>query len=650
LGTDLINQVLLNQYRVDAFIASGGMGTVYRVWDLKRNVPLAMKVIHADLADDPSMAKRFKREANALKKLAHPNIVPFYGLYQTAEFAFLLERYVDGPSLKDILRKSHRKTLPFDETLTYLKALSAALGYAHANGVVHCDVKPGNVMVDQGGNIYLTDFGIARHTESTTTTLVTTGTAAYMAPEQIRGEPVSPATDIYALGIILFEMLTGQRPFKAEGIAAESSGSNTVERIRLAQLLLPSPNPITINPTLNEDLVHVIMKAMEKEADKRYISTYDLFAAACKAMNCQAELLPDRITTSEPPVFQRVTREELDSSHHRHKRRGLISFFLILAGVLAIAVTMRISSRSDIHNLPSTAILTRESNHLSPTATYLLNSLTPQFAQYTNTVPPFTHTPIPTKVIPDPLNLSDPQSVLTWMNYAIENKDLAFFDVFIHTNEIFYVNNIEGGQTVPVSGYMNDLRLRTSSQPICIGTYLDEYYLQIWYSNWAPAWEMTEFCYDGCGPLDPPWNSTTAGFFFENIGGNYQLTKMFLNEPQNYFFQGDLPLIACSDGKSSLITVTPNPNCPGAPPQRLKVGERGKVCTQSDPVKLRTNPGRASSAISSLLTGTLFTVIGGPECGGDNWSWWQIRTDDGRTGWIAEGGDYVDPYFLCNLP
>ncbi len=182
------------------------------------------------------MSKRFKGEANAFKKLTHSNIVPVYGLYQTTDFAFLLERYVDGPSLKDILRKRQGAPLQVDEVSIYLKALCAALGYAHANGMVHCDVKPGTVMIDQGGNVYLTDFGIARHSDSTTTTLATVGTAAYMAPEQIRGEPVSPATDIYALGVMLYEMLTGQRPFKGDEKGTDSSGATANERIRYAHL------------------------------------------------------------------------------------------------------------------------------------------------------------------------------------------------------------------------------------------------------------------------------------------------------------------------------------------------------------------------------------------------------------------------------
>jgi formylglycine-generating enzyme required for sulfatase activity len=270
--SDLINRILSNQFRVDAFIASGGMGAVYRVWDLKRNVPLAMKVLHADLAEDPSMFKRFEREANALKKLAHPNIVPFYGLYQTADFAFLLERYMDGPSLKDILRKQQGAPLP-----------------------VHCDVKPGNVMIDKGGNIYLTDFGIARHSDSTTTTLATIGTAAYMAPEQIRGEPVSPETDIYALGVMLFEMLTGQRPFKGDEKGTESGGSTANERIRYGHLHLSPCDPCLYNPALAPSLSKVILKALEKDPSLRFSSTGDLFATFCSAFGTSPTEVAERI-------------------------------------------------------------------------------------------------------------------------------------------------------------------------------------------------------------------------------------------------------------------------------------------------------------------------------------------------------------------
>ncbi|NIM96069.1 MAG: protein kinase [Anaerolineales bacterium] len=294
-----IGQTLLRQFRVDTFIGSGGMGAVYRVWDLKRNVPLAMKVLHADLAEDPSMFKRFKREARALQRLAHPNIVPFYGLQQTSEFAFLLERFVDGPSLKDILRKRRAKPLPIEEALVYLKALSSALGYAHAHEVVHCDVKPGNVMVDQGGSVYLTDFGVARHAESTTTTLGFAGTAAYMAPEQCRGEAVTAETDVYALGVMLYEMLTGRRPFRGTEGETESDGATAAERIRYAHVHILPVDPREVNPKLPKSLAQVITKALSKKPEQRYRSMREFLDAACTSADLHPEQVADRADVPE---------------------------------------------------------------------------------------------------------------------------------------------------------------------------------------------------------------------------------------------------------------------------------------------------------------------------------------------------------------
>jgi serine/threonine protein kinase len=296
--SNIIGKTLINQFRVDAFIASGGMGAVYRVWDLKRNVPLAMKVLHSELAEDPSMFRRFQREANALKKLAHPNIVPFYGFYQTDQFDFLLERFIDGPSLKDILKQRQGKPLPLNEALVYLKALCAALGYAHASEskVVHCDVKPGNVMVDRGGSVYLTDFGIARHAESTTTTMGAAGTAAYMAPEQIRGEPVTAATDIYSLGVVLYEMLTGQRPFRGTEAGTEKGGATANERIRYGHLKLQPPDPRSINPTLPEGLTSAILKALSKDPRNRYGSTQDFFNTICSQAGVTVGSVAERVT------------------------------------------------------------------------------------------------------------------------------------------------------------------------------------------------------------------------------------------------------------------------------------------------------------------------------------------------------------------
>jgi serine/threonine protein kinase len=302
---NIIGKTLLNQFRVDEFVAAGGMGAVYRVWDMKRNVPLAMKVLHSDLADDPHVFKRFKREANALKKLTHPHIVQFYGLFKTPEFAFLLEAFIDGPSLKDILRRYARKPMPIHEALTYLNALCSTLGYAHANGVIHCDVKPGNIIVDRGGTIYLTDFGIARHAESTTTTLASAGTASYMAPEQIRGEPVMPATDVYALGVMLFEMLTGRRPFQGSEAGTEKGGDTANERIRYAHLHLQPPNPKSHNPSLSRALALAILSALDKNQAERYQTMQAFFEAVCSASGLTSAQISDRVIL--PEKLQKAT-------------------------------------------------------------------------------------------------------------------------------------------------------------------------------------------------------------------------------------------------------------------------------------------------------------------------------------------------------
>jgi serine/threonine-protein kinase len=293
--SDILGQTLLSQYRVDAFIAAGGMGAVYRVWDLKRNVPLAMKVLHSELAEDPSVFKRFQREGRALQKLAHPNIVPFYGLYQTMDMAFMLERFVDGPSLKEALKHRKGQPLPSEEALPYFKALCAALGYAHANGVVHCDVKPGNVMIDRGGNIYLTDFGIARHAESSTTTIGPAGTAAYMPPEQITGEPVTPATDVYALGIILYEMVTGRRPFRGGETGTGQSGDTLSVRIRQEQLHAQAPDPRAFVADIPEAVSLVILRALNKKPEERFASAPEFFEAVCSAYGVSSASVKDRV-------------------------------------------------------------------------------------------------------------------------------------------------------------------------------------------------------------------------------------------------------------------------------------------------------------------------------------------------------------------
>jgi len=315
------------------------MGTVFRVWDLKRNVPLAMKVLHADLADDQVMFERFKREARALRKLEHPNIVPFYGLYQVSSLIFLLERYIDGPTLKEVLAQTTGKILPAQDVLCIIKALCSAVGYAHSNNVIHCDIKAANVMIDKGGQIYLGDFGIARHAESDVTVMPGAGTPAYMAPEQILGKAVTRETDIYALGVFLFELLTGQRPFRGNETSSERSGNTVNERIRFAHLNLPAPDPRVFNPKISPSVSAIVLRALEKDPSARFSTCQEFFFALCKAFGTTPEQIPDRISglnLSQTPTPPETNPDRPAASKPANTKSPLV----FVGGAIALIMVM----------------------------------------------------------------------------------------------------------------------------------------------------------------------------------------------------------------------------------------------------------------------------------------------------------------------
>ncbi len=444
-----IGQILLNRFRVDALIAAGGMGAVYRVWDQWRNVPLAMKVLHADLADDPSVIKRFQREDNALKKLTHPNIVPFYGLFKSEGQAFLLERFVDGPSLKDLLSQRGDLPMAVEEALVYLKALSAALGYAHANGVVHCDVKPGNVMVDRGGNIYLTDFGMARHADSTTTTLAIAGTAAYMAPEQIRGEAVTPATDVYALGVILFEMLTGRKPFRGDEVSTLSEDSTRSERIRYAHLNLPPHDPRQFNPAIPAPIAGVILKALAKNPLDRYQGTHEVFQAICTVLGFNSKQIPDRIDLPkqrargiEPIIPGLLPGRGCEAIPKPGGRGCTPSWVWINAGVIVVAILFWGFS------------LVRPPLNIF----YPLSSLTPVVSNATSRSTSFeavitnifTPVPAPTQHPPSPIPTEVPPTLTPTIPVPWKQGRLTFFQKHRDGRNLYLMDLSTGTEPLPI--------------------------------------------------------------------------------------------------------------------------------------------------------------------------------------------------------
>ncbi|MGV8025602.1 MAG: protein kinase [Anaerolineaceae bacterium] len=279
--TNLVGKKLKNRYRIEEFLGRGGMAEVYKVWDTQRGVALAMKVLREDLAEDIVFMRRFEREAHNLTKLQHPNIVRCYGLEQEGRTAFMLMDYIEGGTLRSEIFDAHGP-LALQRILEIMQPVCSALSYAHQMGMVHCDVKSANIMIHKNGTVYLTDFGIARGMDAATSTMVGVGTPAYMAPELIKGDDPTPQTDIYALGIVLYEMLTGgERPFTGE--RATITGT-TAEKVRWEHIKL-DPIPIShFNPNISIQLEEIFQKAIQKEPGYRYSSVMDFLGSVQKAI------------------------------------------------------------------------------------------------------------------------------------------------------------------------------------------------------------------------------------------------------------------------------------------------------------------------------------------------------------------------------
>jgi serine/threonine-protein kinase len=241
-----------------------------------------MKVLRADLAEDKVFIRRFMREAETLEKLQHPHIVRFYGVEDDGLNVFMLMDFVDGTTLRQKIRQQNQ---PFDaaQILGVIRPVCSALHYAHLHNIVHCDMKPANIMIHTNGAVFVSDFGISRLAEgATTVTMVGAGTPAYMSPEQIRGENPSPQTDIYALGIVLYEMLTGgERPFTGE--RAQVTGTSG-EKVRWEHIKLPPVPARQYNPSVPPELEKIILKCLSKEPSRRYKSALEFLSAVEAAL------------------------------------------------------------------------------------------------------------------------------------------------------------------------------------------------------------------------------------------------------------------------------------------------------------------------------------------------------------------------------
>jgi serine/threonine protein kinase/beta-lactam-binding protein with PASTA domain len=256
-------EVLGERYQLQDTIGRGGMAVIYRGRDLRMDRPVAIKVLREAYSTDPKFVTRFQLEAKAASSLQHPNIVQVYDYGYTDGSYFIVMELVDGSDLRRYLRS--RRVLDVERAMIIAHDVAMGLGAAHRRNIVHRDVKPQNILIGRDGSIKLTDFGIASvyndmNAERLTTTGMTLGTVQYYAPEQAQGEIVTPAADVYALGIVMYEMLTGRTPFEGDTPVA-------VAMQHLQDAPLP---PSNINPNIPAPLEDVILRCLEKVPEMRF--------------------------------------------------------------------------------------------------------------------------------------------------------------------------------------------------------------------------------------------------------------------------------------------------------------------------------------------------------------------------------------------
>ena len=323
---------LIGGCRIEALAGRGGMGVVYRATQLRLGRTVAIKVISPERAFDEDYAERFLREARLAASIEHPNVLPVYeaGELDSGQ-QFIVMRWVEGTDLRQLLDREGR--LPLGRAVELVAPVAQALDAAHARGLVHRDVKPANILVAEGGDgsihdhVYLTDFGIARSSagqDRLTRTGAFVGTAAYAAPERLNGEPAGPAADIYALGCVLYEAITGEQPFVR----------NSEMAVILAHLQDPVPAPSRASPDVPPELDEVVRVALAKDPADRFESAGEFATALDDA------LVKRGIPSARKPRDERRGRAGLE----RLRPHRLLAGVLALAAVAAVAAAVVVLS------------------------------------------------------------------------------------------------------------------------------------------------------------------------------------------------------------------------------------------------------------------------------------------------------------------
>jgi serine/threonine-protein kinase len=325
----VIGTLISERYRLEEKIGSGGMSSVYRAFDPTLERWVAIKLMHRDISADPDQLERFRREARAVAQLNHPHVVTVIDAGEDDGAPYIVFEYVEGETLKDRIRRLGR--LPVSEAVAYAIEIGRALEAAHASRLVHRDVKPQNVLIDRDGRAKVTDFGIARSLEAQglTATGRVLGTTDYVSPEQALGHEVTGQSDIYSLGIVLYEMLTGETPFKADTQVAVA-----MKHVRDAL-----PDVQRRRPEISASLAAVVERSTAKETQNRYATVGEMVHDLEEVLAIEAART-GQATGEATTVLKTLSADTADFAPVRLRRpkRALALTLLLLAALAATGV------------------------------------------------------------------------------------------------------------------------------------------------------------------------------------------------------------------------------------------------------------------------------------------------------------------------
>jgi len=312
------------RYQIIEELGKGGMGKVYKALDKKINEKIALKLIKPEIASDKKVIERFSNELKFARKVSHRNVGRMYHLGEHEGIHFITMEYVSGEDLKSMIRMSGQ--LGMGTAINIAKQVCEGLNEAHNLGVIHRDLKPQNIMIDKNGNARVMDFGIARslREKGITGAGVTVGTPEYMSPEQVEAKDVDMRADIYSLGIILYEMVTGRLPFEGD----------TALSIAVKHKTEAPPNPKEFNSQIPEDLTHLILKCLEKDKEKRYQSPEELLAELTK--------IEKGVPTAERVIPKRKPATSKEITVTFSPKKALLPALIVAALVIAIVIVLQV--------------------------------------------------------------------------------------------------------------------------------------------------------------------------------------------------------------------------------------------------------------------------------------------------------------------